>query len=367
VPHEQGEDAFIACTNCDYAANVEAAEFVREGEKPHSLDPLQKIATPNCTTIASVAAFTGVPASQTIKAVFYWWTRWGQTDIDGRLVFVLLRGDLDVSEVKLINTLGGGELRAATDEEIVAKGAVAGYASAVGLKVASGLDGPGIYIIADPSIEMGGNFVAGANEPGYHFIGTNYPRDFAISEMIDIAQADSGHCCPVCGDRLKSQRAIEAGHCFKLGTRYSEAVDATYLDDNGRPQPIFMGSYGIGLDRLMAIIVELHHDKDGIICPAGIAPYQVHLMHIGKGEEVTETAAALYQELTQAGYEVLYDDRELSAGVKFKDADLFGIPWRVTVGSRGLTQGTVEVKQRDAVERQLVSLAELQDFLSLKE
>ena len=363
VPHDQGEDAFIACTNCDYAANVEAAEFLREGMKPQTLEPLLKIATPDCTTIASVAAFTNVPTSQTIKAVFYWWTPWGQNDKGGRLVFVLLRGDLDVSEVKLVNALGGGELRAADDAEIVANGAVAGYASAVGLQPASSLQEPGVYIIADPSIEMGGNFVVGANETDYHFSGANYPRDFTISQMADIAQAAGGHSCTVCGGTLKAQRAIEAGHCFKLGTRYSKAVNATYLDENGRPQPIFMGSYGIGLDRLMAIVVELHHDKDGIIWPDNIAPYQIHLLHIGKDQALIDAASNLYEELGQAGYEVLYDDRDLSAGIKFKDADLFGIPWRITVGSRSLAEGAVEVKQRSSTDRHLVPINKIQEYL----
>ncbi len=363
VPHEQGEDTYISCTHCDYAANVDAAEFVREGTKPSLLDALQKIATPDCKTIADVAAFVGVPTTQTVKAVFYWWTAWGQPDGSGRLIFGLIRGDLDISEIKLINALGGGELRPAMDDEILAGGAVAGYASAIGLNSAPALDKPGIYVIADPSIEVGGNFVVGANDDGYHYIGANYPRDFAVSQMADIAQADTGHQCPLCGDRLEARSAIEAGHCFKLGTRYSEAVNATYLDENGRPQFIYMGSYGIGLDRLMAIIVELHHDKDGIIWPASIAPYQVHLLHIGKGDDVRQAAENLYTELIEAGFEVLFDDRELSAGVKFKDADLIGIPWRVTVGARSLAQGAIEVKRRDDPTRHLVPVADIQAFL----
>ena len=363
VPHAQGEDSFISCTNCDYAANVDAAEFVREGVKPTLLEELEKVATPDCTTIAGVAAYIGVPTTQTVKAVFYWATSWGEPEENGRLIFGLIRGDLEISEVKLVNALGGGKLRPATDEEIVSAGAVAGYASAIGLDVALGLEKPGIFVIADPSIEAGGNFVVGANEAGYHFKGANYPRDFPVSQMIDIAQADTGHQCPVCGGRIAARRAIEAGHCFKLGTRYSEAVNATYLDENGRPQFIFMGSYGIGLDRLMAIIVEDHHDKDGIIWPASIAPYQVHLLHIGKGDDLREVAENLYSELSEAGLEVLYDDRELSAGVKFKDADLIGIPWRVTVAARSLAQGALEVKRRDDPVRHLVPLADLQAFL----
>ncbi len=367
VPHPEGEDLFIACNGCDYAANVEAAEFVREGEKPTQLAELIKVETPNCKTIANVADFIGVSTSQTAKAVFYWWEPVGEGGNgrypNGRFIFCLVRGDLEVNEVKILNAIGSGTLRPATDAEIIASGATPGYASPVGLDVAKAFDQPGVFVLADPSIEAGGNFVVGANEAGYHFTGTNYPRDHAISQMADIAQADTGHRCPRCGDRLEARRAIEAGHCFKLGTWYSEAVNATYLDGNGRSQYIFMGSYGIGLDRLMAIIVEEHHDKDGIIWPQSIAPYDIHLLHIGKGDDVQQAAETIYNDLQRAGLEILYDDRNASAGVKFKDADLIGIPWRITVGSRGLANGMVEVKQRAESERQSVPLDELQMFL----
>ena len=362
VPHDQGEDLFIRCDSCEYAANVEAAEFVREGDPPQALTGLQKIPTPGCQTIADVAAYVGVPVEQTIKVVFYWWHPWGEIEANGRLVFGLVRGDLEVNEVKLANALGGGELRAATEEEISAAGAVPGYASPASLIVAAQKSSPGVVVIADPSIKNGGNFVIGANEAGYHFSGANYPRDFSVTEIVDIAQAATGHPCPICGGRLEAKRAIEAGHCFKLGTRYSEAVNATYLDENGEQQFIFMGSYGIGLDRLMATIVELHHDQDGIIWPDSVAPYQIHLMHLGKGDELVETAERIYGDLQDAGFEVLYDNRPLSAGVKFKDADLIGIPWRVTVGARGLAEGAVEVKRRDHDERHLVKLSDLNRF-----
>jgi prolyl-tRNA synthetase len=219
--------------------------------------------------------------------------------------------------------------------------------------------------LADLSIEAGGNFVVGANDDGYHYTGANYPRDHAISQMADIAQADTGHKAPN-GSRLEARRCIEAGHCFKLGTRYSAATNATYLDENGQPQFIFMGSYGIGLDRLMATVVELHHDEYGIIWPASVAPYQIHLLHLGKGDDVREAADKLYADLTRAGYEVLYDDRELSAGVKFNDADLIGIPWRIAVGGRGLKEGKVEVKRRSESERSDVLLAEIEAFLKEK-
>ncbi len=363
VPHAEGEDTYIACSQCDYAANVEAAEFVREGEKPAELAELVKVATPDCKTIADVAAFVGVETSQTVKAVFYWWHELGETEENGRFIFVLVRGDLDINEVKLINALGGGQLRTATDEEIRATGAEPGYASAIGLDVAKGFDQPGVFVIADTSFEVGGNFVVGANDEGYHFTGANYPRDFAVSQIADIAQADTGHKCQNCGAEIEARRCIEAGHCFKLGTRYSDPTGATFLDENGKPQPIFMGSYGIGLDRLMATIVEKHHDEYGIIWPEAVAPYQVHLLHLGKGEAVKEAANKLYHELRQTGLEVLYDDRDGSAGVKFNDADLMGLPWRVTVGGRGLAEGAVEVKRREQKDRQSVPLTEIASFL----
>lgn len=364
LPHPQGEDLFIACESCDYAANVEAAAFVREGSPPASLQPLTQVATPDCTTIAEVAAFIGVPTSQTVKAVFYWATPLGQPESDGRFVFVLVRGDLEVNEVKLSNALGSRLLRPATDDEIRAAGAVPGYASAIGLPIAADLTAPGVFVMADPSITAGGDFVVGANDAGYHFTGANYPRDYAISQMADIAQADTGHQCPRCGGRFAARRAIELGHCFKLGTRYSAPTNALYLDEENQPQLIYMGSYGIGLDRLMAVIAELHHDADGLIWPESVAPYQVHLLHLGKGEDVRQTADALYDQLRQARVEVLYDDREISAGIKLKDADLIGIPYRLAVGARGLAQGVVELKRRSQTTRQDIPLSRVVETIT---
>ncbi|MBP6017278.1 MAG: proline--tRNA ligase [Candidatus Promineofilum sp.] len=361
VPHPQGEDLFISCNNCDYAANVEAADFVREGEKPATLDELVKVETPDCKTIADVAAFVGVPTSQTLKAVFYWWRRqFVETPGDGRLVFALVRGDLDINDTKLVNAVGEGFLRAATEDEIRAIGVVPGYASGIGMTPAGDMSAPGVMVVADESIEYGGNYVVGANEEPYHFTGANVGRDFAVSKIADIAQAASGHKCPKCGGRIEARRAIEVGHCFKLGTRYSAAVNATYLDEDGQPQLIYMGSYGIGLDRLMAVIVELHHDKDGIVWPESVAPYQAHLVHIGKeGDGTKEKAEALYADLTAAGVEVLYDDRDgLGAGVKFKDADLLGMPWRITVSTKSLAAGGVEVKRRSEDERRILPIEE---------
>jgi prolyl-tRNA synthetase len=263
----------------------------------------------------------------------------------------------------LANVLGGGELQPASEEVIVDSGAVPGYASAVGLNVAKSLKDEGVLVVADSSIEAGGNFVIGANDEGYHFTGANYPRDFAITLMADIAQADTDHQCIRCGGRIEAVRAIEIGHCFKLGTRYSAATDATYLDEKNEPQLIYMGSYGIGLDRLMAVIVEEHHDDDGIVWPECVAPFEVHLLTLGKGDEPRKVADKLYEEMGAAGIDVYYDDRSASAGVKFKDADLIGIPLRIAVGARGLAQGSVEVKRRDQSERELVPIDEVINYL----
>lgn len=362
VAHEQGEDIFIESEDGQYRANVEAAQFIREGDKPAALADLQKLATPNCKTIADVANFVGVPTSQTLKAVFYWHVAAGKEDKDGRLVFAVVRGDLEINEVKLTNAIGGGGVRQATLEEIKAIGAVPGYASPIGLNVASNLDSKGVLVVADLSLDHGGNYVVGANDEGYHYTGANYPRDFALTKVADIAQADTGHLAPN-GSRLIARKAIEAGHCFKLGLRYSEPTNTTALDENGKPQLVYMGSYGIGLDRLMAIIVELHHDENGIMWPKNVAPYDIHLVHVGKGENHVAVAQKLYQELQAAGFDVLYDDREVSPGVKFKDADLIGIPVRIAVGEKGLTAGGVEVKFRHETTQTIVPLTELMEFL----
>jgi prolyl-tRNA synthetase len=276
-----------------------------------------------------------------------------------------VRGDLEVNEIKFSNALGGSVLRAATEAEIQAVGAEPGYASPVGLAVAADLTGDGILVVADPSIEAGGNFVIGANDDGHHYTGANFPRDFAVTVLADIATAETGHRCAECGGSMAAHRAIEIGHCFKLGTHYSEAVNAVYLDEDNQPQFITMGSYGIGLDRLMAVIAELHHDEDGLIWPREVAPYQVHLLSLGKGEDVRIATEALYGALLAAGIDTLYDDRDASAGVKFKDADLIGIPFRLALGGRGLAAGTVELKRRDLAERETIPLDEAPAVLQL--
>jgi len=343
--HPQGEALFARCDRCGYTANVEAAAFVPPDGPRGAPEPARKVATPDCQTIQQVADFLGVPTAQTLKAVFF-------VRDDVEFVFVVIRGDLEVNEVKLANALGGGELRAATEDEIRAVGAVPGYASPTGLHVRAAGETSGVTVIVDRSVENGANFVAGANDAGYHLIGVNYPRDFQATLMADIAEAFDGATCGRCGaGRLHIERAIELGHCFKLGTRYSEPMNVTYLDEQGQTRPVVMGSYGIGLDRLVAAIIEMHHDENGICWPRAVAPFDVHIVTLGKEDQPHEQGRALYADLRRAGLDVLLDDRAEHAGIKFADADLIGIPLRLTVSARGLDRGTVEAKWRHAGER----------------
>ncbi|MGC9361220.1 MAG: proline--tRNA ligase, partial [Anaerolineae bacterium] len=248
------------------------------------------------------------------------------------------------------------ELRPATDEEIRSVGAIPGYASPIGLD--------GVQVIADDSITSGTNLVTGANKEGYHWINANYPRDFVVSQIGDIALAREGDRCPHCGGTLQSVRGIEAGHVFKLGTKYSEAMGATFQDQDGVAKPLVMGCYGIGTGRLMSCIIEQHHDDYGIIWPVSVAPFQLHIVSIGTNKPaVVEAADELYQCMSDAGYEVLYDDRDESAGVKFNDADLIGVPVRLTVSTKTISQESVEVKARWEKQRRMVPQEELKEAI----
>jgi prolyl-tRNA synthetase len=346
VLSEAGEDTLVLCPECKYAANAEKAEFAK-GEGPQGPPlPLERVPTPGTTTIEAVARLIGVETRQTLKAVFY-------STPEGQVIFAVIRGDLDVNPAKLSNVLGGVELHISTEEELKAAGIVAGYASPVGLS--------GMRVIADDSVTRAYNLVAGANEPGYHLKNVNYPRDFQAERVADIALARSGDPCPRCGRPLTASRGIELGHVFKLGTKYSAAVGATYLDRDGVARPMVMGCYGIGAGRLLACIIEQHHDDKGIIWPPSVAPFQVHIVSLaGNDVRVVQAADALYERLLGAGYEVLYDDRQESAGVKFNDADLIGIPVRLTVSRRTVESQTVELKPRWSEEKRLVPEAELE-------
>lgn len=345
---ESGDDELLYCSNCDYAANMEKAESVKPalGEEDE-LAP-EEIATPGMVTIEDLANFLGIPRGKTLKAVFY--------AADGEVVFVAVRGDLEVNEVKLKNALKCHELRLATEDEVKGAGLVAGSASPIGIA--------GIRRVGDPSIAMGSNFVAGANKPDTHVKNVNYPRDFGIDLMVDIAAARTGDGCPRCGSELRSTRGIEVGHVFKLGTFFSERFGATFLDQDGMERPILMGSYGIGIGRLLAAAIEQNHDDKGIIWPAPIAPYQVHLCPLSSDStEVAAAAEQLYAQLQQQGLEVLFDDRVESPGVKLNDADLLGMPVRVILSPRTLKSQGAEVKKRVGGEAVVVPIKEVSERL----
>ncbi|MBM3173025.1 MAG: proline--tRNA ligase [Chloroflexi bacterium] len=336
---ETGEDEIIRCPKCGYAANVEKAQMTKPKAESTTPLPLEEIATPNIKTIEEVAKYVGIPASQTLKAVFYY--------ADGQVVFAAIRGDLDINEVKLKNLLRAIDLRLATDIEVKAAGLVAGSASPIGIKE--------IKVIADDSITMGTNFVAGANKPDTHLKNMNYPRDFQVDLMADIAIVHPPDSCPRCQAKLVSQHGIEVGHVFKLGTFLSEKLGANFLDQNGTARPIIMGCYGIGLGRLLAAAVEQNHDEKGIIWPLSIAPYHIYLCSLQTDNaEVNDTAEKVYNDLIQENLEVLFDDRAESPGVKFNDADLLGIPLRLTVSPRTLQHQSIEVKWRNQKQAQLL-------------
>ncbi|MEK7873441.1 MAG: proline--tRNA ligase, partial [Chloroflexota bacterium] len=341
---ESGEDEILRCSGCGYAANVERAAFVKPPAPREPERPLEKVATPGKKTIEEVAAFLGVRPEQTLKAVFY--------AADGKVVFVVIRGDLEVNEVKLKNALKCADLRLATDEEVRGAGLVAGYASPVGVT--------GVRVVGDDSIALGPNLVAGANLDGHHYKNTNYPRDFTVALLTDIARARAGYICARCGKAaFVSMRGIEVGHVFKLGTIFSEKLGASFLDKDGQKKPIIMGCYGIGVGRLLAAAVEQNPDDKGIAWPAPIAPYQVHMVGLQMDNpQVGPVAEKLYADLQAAGLDVLFDDRADSPGVKFNDADLLGIPLRVTISPRTLKTQSVELKRRMEAQARNAPLAE---------
>jgi len=345
-----GEDTLLLCDNCGYKANRQIATFRKPQAAAEEPLPVERVATPEMTTIAGLAEFLGVPKSRTAKAVFLV-AKFSEGDEETeRFVFAVVRGDMDLSETKLANAVKAKELRPAHDEEIVAVGAVPGYASPVGLD--------GVLVVVDDAVVNSPNLVAGANEAGYHLRNVNYGRDYEAAVVADIAAAQEGDLCPQCGTPMRMSRGVEVGNIFKLGTRYSKDMGATFVDEDGESRPVVMGSYGIGVGRLLACIAEEHNDEQGLCWPIAVAPYEVHLVALRGGFEAAEQ---LYADLKKAGIEVLFDDRDESPGVKFNDADLIGIPIRVTAGKRSLDEGGVELKLREEKDRSLVPLDEALD------
>ncbi|HEY8818785.1 MAG TPA: proline--tRNA ligase, partial [Candidatus Limnocylindrales bacterium] len=341
VLNPAGEDVLVLCEACGYAANRQVAVMpkpVATGPTEAAL-PLEEVATPGTTTIASLAAFLGVGPERTAKAAFF-------TTGDGRLVTAIVRGDFEVNETKLGNAVSAiGGMRPATVDEIKAAGMEPGYGSPIGAK--------GTVVVVDDLVAGSPNLVAGANREGVHYRNVNVGRDFSADVSADITNAQEGDACPQCGSPVIMRNGIEVGNIFKLGTKFTDAAGATYLGEDGVAHPIVMGSYGIGVGRNVACIVEAHHDEKGIVWPAEVAPYAAHLVSIGGTKEprVTEVAESLHQLAADAGREILWDDRDESPGVKFTDAELLGMPWILTVSPRSLAAGGVEVTERATGER----------------
>jgi prolyl-tRNA synthetase len=348
-----GEDTLLLCNACGSSANRQVATFRKALPDVETLLPAEKVATPGCKSIEDLTNFLDISKTRTAKAVFLMATIQDGEIKRERLIFAVIRGDMEVNETKLANAIKAQALRPATEAEIRSAGATPGYASPVGLK--------DVLVIVDDAIPHSPNLVAGANEEGYHMLNTNYGRDYRAEIVTDIATAQDGNSCPRCNHPLRGVRGVEVGNIFKLGTHFSESMGCTYLDADGHTHPVVMGSYGIGVGRLMACIAEEHHDEYGLVWPISVAPYPVHLVVLaGKGSnETLQTAEKLYADLQSAGIDTLYDDRAESPGVKFNDADLIGLPIRLTVSERALKAGGVELKRRDLSEREVIPLDQL--------
>ncbi|TME09745.1 MAG: proline--tRNA ligase [Chloroflexi bacterium] len=351
VLNDFGEDTLVLCDNCDFADNQQIAGVGKPDPEPEGLLSMEDVETPGATTIEALATFLNIPKSKTAKAAFF-------VTGDGRFVVAIVRGDYDVNETKLVNALKArGGLRPAQLEEIKGRGMEAGYGSPLGARDA--------VIVVDDLVERSPNLVAGANRVGWHVRNVNVPRDYQPDMILDIANAREGDPCPNCGSPVKLRKGIEVGNIFKLGTDFTNAFGSMYLGEDGERHPIVMGSYGIGLGRNVACIVEAHHDEKGIAWPDEVAPYPAHLVSIGAGrdEKVRETAERLHDLAKAAGREILYDDRDESPGVKFTDAELLGMPWTLTVSPRSLAAGGVEVTRRESGERRTASIDEVEGFL----
>ncbi|NJD28217.1 MAG: proline--tRNA ligase [Chloroflexi bacterium] len=351
VLNEYGEDTLVLCDSCGYAENQQVAEVRKPSPEPEDGLPMEDVETPGATTIEALATFLGVPRSRTAKAAFF-------VTGDDRFVVAIVRGDYDVNETKLVNTVKArGGLRPATVEEIQARGMEAGYGSPLGARDA--------VVVVDELVERSPNLVAGANRVGWHVRNVNVGRDYRADVITDITNAREGDACVRCGSPVTLRKGIEVGNIFKLGTDFTVAAGAYYLGEDGERHPIVMGSYGIGLGRNLACIVEAHHDEKGIVWPEAVAPYAAHLVSLGAARDaaVRDTAERLHALAEEAGREILYDDRDESPGVKFTDAELLGMPWILTVSPRSLAAGGVELTRRATGERSTVPIETAESYL----
>ena len=349
---DSGEAEVLFCDGCDYAANVEIAALPPEKAAAAEEKAVEEVVTPACGTIEAVANFLGLPTKETVKSLCY--------QADDEFVLVLIRGDRHLNEVKLQNALDCVELAMATDEAIATHGLVKGFIGPVGVS--------GIKIVIDEEVSFMANQVVGANKKDCHLRNVNLGRDYKADIVADVRLVGAGDACPHCGKgHLQSARGIEVGQVFKLYTKYSEKLKAVYIDENGVEKPTVMGCYGIGVGRTMAALIEQSHDDYGIIWPMAIAPYQVVIVPVNdKDEAITACCEKLYQDLTAAGVELVLDDRKERSGVKFNDADLIGYPIRVTVGTKGLEKGIVELKYRHNGEVEEIAVSESAAYISGK-
>jgi prolyl-tRNA synthetase len=332
--HSAGDKDLISCPECEYAAERSWATTAWPDAPDEEELPTAEIETPDCNTIAALAQFLNIPESRTLKMVFY--------SVEGKVTCIVIRGDRSVDEAKLARVLGTTWYYASLENELEAIGAVGGYASPIGL------DQSRVRVVADPSVRSGKNFVSGANQPDYHIQNVNVPRDFAPGEWVDLALIEPGDPCPRCGTALEVERAFVLAHSTAPAPCNPEAE---YLDPQGQSQPLWMASWWLDLGRLLAAVVEGHHDDYGILWPITCAPFDVHMVVLDlRREDVAAQAEVLYERLRADGFSVLYDDRQASAGVKFNDADLIGIPLRLTVSKRSAKDGLVEAKWRDSKE-----------------
>jgi len=338
---ETGEETIVSCTRCSYAANVEKADFRRSETEtePQALKPLQKVLTPEKRTVEEVIQFLKVPSKDLVKTLIF--------ETEKGSMAALVRGDHEISEKKLKAVLNSENLQLAGEETVESlTHAPKGFAGPVGLSVP---------LVADLDIRSMVNFITGGNEKDYHLTHVNLGRDFQVHRFADIRRFSPGDRCPLCGQDTRLDRGIEVGHTFKFGTKYSRPMGATYIDAQGVEKEIVMGSYGIGVGRTVAAAIEQSYDEHGIIFPMPIAPFQVLILPVNnKVELLRSTAEQLYQELSDKGVEVLYDDREETPGIKFKDADLIGIPLRVTLGEKNVKKGLLEIRKRKTGETLLV-------------
>lgn len=334
---DSGEAEIVFCNECDYAANVEKAELAPIAGADETMQDLKSVDTPNCKTIADVCSYLNLPIEKSVKAVAYY--------SEKGLILCFVRGDHEVNEIKVINTCNVINLEMASEDELSKAGTVGGYMGPVGMDLEK------VIIVVDSSVMNMHNFCCGANKSDAHYLNVNPSRDFTPTYVADIRLIQETDACPHCGGKISKARGIEVGQVFKLFTKYSEALKATYLDENGKEKPMVMGCYGVGVSRTMAAAIEQNNDADGIIWPASIAPYQVLVVPVNvKDEASTQMAEVIYSKLLKAGIETAIDDRKERPGVKFKDADLIGYPIRVVIGPKTLTEKQIEIKIRKTGE-----------------